>query len=182
MNELCERVESCPIIGPVLHEYIMAAPGKFDLDDLIKTMSPTLEQKEYVFAKLAKDSPNMPYYIVNLRKSDIKMLFQEAEGWTMILPKSSAISEGLQYECSCRQVTLNVHSSLEAVGFLAAITTRLAKNLNIGVNPVSAVYHDHLFVPSDKAELVLEELKVMAGGGSVVDEKMKNLAIRDTSG
>jgi hypothetical protein len=36
-----------------------------------------------------------------------------------------------------------VHSSLDAVGFMAAVTTRLAK-INIGVNPVSGFYHDHL--------------------------------------
>jgi hypothetical protein len=45
----------------------------------------------------------------------------------------------------CKKVTLGVHSSLDAVGFMAAITTRLAK-ISIGVNPVSGFYHDHLYV------------------------------------
>jgi hypothetical protein len=58
-------------------------------------------------------------------------------------------------------VTLNIHSSLEAVGFLAAITTRLA-TAGMGVNPVSAFYHDHLFVPADRAEEALELLMELA--------------------
>ncbi|TIM21889.1 MAG: ACT domain-containing protein, partial [Mesorhizobium sp.] len=57
--------------------------------------------------------------------------------------------------------TLNIHSSLEAVGFLAAITTRLAA-AEIGVNPVSAFYHDHLFVPVDRAEEAIDVLRRLA--------------------
>ena len=40
---------------------------------------------------------------------------------------------------------------LEAVGFLAAITTRLAED-GIPVNAVSAFHHDHLFVPLDRLD------------------------------
>jgi hypothetical protein len=55
--------------------------------------------------------------------------------------------EALELEAifPCRKVTLGVHSSLDAVGFMAAVTTRLAK-IDIGVNPVSGFYHDHLYV------------------------------------
>jgi hypothetical protein len=48
-------------------------------------------------------------------------------------------------------ITLNVFSALDAVGFLAAVTARLA-NAGISVNPVSGFHHDHLFVPADRAE------------------------------
>jgi hypothetical protein len=53
-------------------------------------------------------------------------------------------------------------SSLEAVGFLAAITTMLA-SAGMGVNPVSAFFHDHLFLSIDhidKAKSLLEELAI----------------------
>jgi hypothetical protein len=43
-------------------------------------------------------------------------------------------------------VTLLIHSSLEEVGFLAAITSKLAEH-DISINPISAYYHDHLFIP-----------------------------------
>jgi uncharacterized protein len=55
---------------------------------------------------------------------------------------------------------LTVHSSLEAVGFLAAITARLAET-GISVNAVSAFYHDHLFVPHDRADEALARLQEM---------------------
>jgi hypothetical protein len=51
-------------------------------------------------------------------------------------------------------------SSLEAVGFLAAVTTKLA---SAGINPVSAFFHDHLFLSIDhidKAKSLLEELAI----------------------
>jgi hypothetical protein len=51
-----------------------------------------------------------------------------------------------------------VHSALTAVGFLAAITTRLAE-AGISVNAVSAYYHDHLFVPWERREEAMEVLK-----------------------
>ena len=57
-------------------------------------------------------------------------------------------------------ITLNVHSSLEAVGFLAAITARLAA-AGMGVNPVSGFYHDHLFVPAERAAEAMEILSRM---------------------
>jgi uncharacterized protein len=62
-----------------------------------------------------------------------------------------ALRAGLDSAFRYRLITLNVHSSLEAVGLLAAVTTRLAA-AGISVNAVSAVYHDHLFVAPGRAE------------------------------
>jgi hypothetical protein len=58
-------------------------------------------------------------------------------------------------------ITLEIHSSLEAVGFLAAITARLAE-AGMGVNPVSAFHHDHLFVPAERAAEALRILEAVA--------------------
>ncbi len=60
----------------------------------------------------------------------------------------------------CKMITCNVHSSLEAVGLMAAMTEKLTE-LGIGSNPVSAFFHDHLFVPvgrEHEAVAALEEL------------------------
>jgi hypothetical protein len=62
-------------------------------------------------------------------------------------------------------ITLTVHSSLEAVGFLAAVTVPLAE-AGISVNAVSAFHHDHLFVPVERAEdaqLLLQRLAAETG-------------------
>lgn len=48
-------------------------------------------------------------------------------------------------------ITLNVHSALDAIGFLAAVASLLA-TAEISVNAVSAYYHDHLFVPLERAD------------------------------
>ncbi|WP_287392299.1 ACT domain-containing protein, partial [Mesorhizobium sp.] len=83
------------------------------------------------------------------------------EGTTVIALEEEAKAAGLATVFRCGMVTLNIHSSLEAVGFLAAITARLAA-AGMGVNPVSAFYHDHLFVPADRAEEAMEILTRLA--------------------
>lgn len=58
-------------------------------------------------------------------------------------------------------VTLDVHSSLEAVGFMAAIATKLAEK-GLSSNPVSAFYHDHLFVKEEEVDTVVGLLQDLA--------------------
>ena len=75
----------------------------------------------------------------------------EDEGKTLILLKETADRAGIDYQFPSRLITLKIHSSLNAVGLLAVITTRLA-SVSMEVNPVSAFYHDHLFIPADRAK------------------------------
>ena len=89
------------------------------------------------------------------------MSFREAEGLTIITTEASAASNGLDYVFPCRMITLDVYSSLAAVGFIAVIATKL-KDLGISANPVSGYYHDHLFVPLGRENEVLERLRVLA--------------------
>lgn len=79
----------------------------------------------------------------------------------MIVPLHVAEKYSFDYSYKCRMVTLNVHSSLEAVGFMAAIATRLAEEGHSS-NPVSAFYHDHLFVKDEESEEVVKVLENMA--------------------
>lgn len=115
-----------------------------NLQKLLATMEPELQPGEYVFSTV------LP---IDFRELQIQPWgwFREAEGITLILEKSAAISAGLDYAFPCRLITLKVHSSLEAVGFLAAITERLSA-AGISVNTISAYYHDHLFIPIERAE------------------------------
>ena len=133
------------------------------LSDLIKSMSPTLDEGTFVFATItthATETYRRDFLNQVAHKSE--MLFRELEGYTLILPQATAEELDIKWNFPCRKITLNVHSSLDAVGFLAAVTTRLATKLNIGVNPVSGYYHDHLFVAVGKEDLVMNELKAMA--------------------
>ena len=58
-------------------------------------------------------------------------------------------------------ITLNVQSSLEAVGFIARVASKLAEK-DIGANPVSGFFHDHLFVAEGREEEAIKALKDLA--------------------
>jgi hypothetical protein len=53
-----------------------------------------------------------------------------------------------------------VHSPLQAIGFLAAVSAALTE-AGIPCNAVSAFYHDHIFVPADWASRALEVLSLL---------------------
>ncbi|MCM8782726.1 MAG: ACT domain-containing protein [Candidatus Omnitrophica bacterium] len=122
-----------------------------DLNKLLKSIDPRLIKGEYVFCTLSKNK----YSKLNLNPL---MFFNEKEGITLILKKDLADKNDLFYEKVWRLITLNVHSDLSAVGFLAEITKKLASS-NISVNAVSAYYHDHIFVPSEKSKEALKLLR-----------------------
>lgn len=119
-------------------------PGETNLQKLLGSMSPELLPDGFVFVTLPPEA-------ITPDGVNPVMTFREREGVTLIVPESEARAVGLPFAFLSRMITLNVHSSLEAVGFLAAITTRLA-TAGMGVNPVSAYFHDHLFVPAERAD------------------------------
>ena len=124
-----------------------------DLKTLIRSMRPAAHPEPYVFVSLPPDAEVPPA----LRPA---MTFREKEGVTLILASEDADAAGLTGTFACRMIALNVQSSLEAVGFLAAILPPLAE-AGIPVNAVSAFHQDHLFVPVDMAEpavAILEQL------------------------
>ncbi|MGB1234506.1 MAG: ACT domain-containing protein [Planktomarina sp.] len=125
--------------------------GEMDLQTLFQTMTATLKDGLYVFATFESDVPE----VLSI------MRFEEAEGTTLILLKSDADVAGITYEFPCRMITLNVHSALDAVGFLAHIATKLAAQ-NMGVNPVAGFYHDHLFIPDGRERDAMATLEQIA--------------------
>lgn len=126
--------------------------GETDLDQLMQTMSATLLPGVHVFATVTGSLP---------AGLSPRMMFREAEGTTVILLRHEADAYGIAYEFPCRMITLNVHSSLEAVGFIARIAAELAR-AGMGVNPVAGFYHDHLFVPEARADEAMEILDRLA--------------------
>jgi hypothetical protein len=115
-----------------------------DLSNLLASIQPILRPETYVFCSIAVDE-RMPGGISPIQ------IFREQEGTTLIVTLAEAEAAALSYQFPSRMITLNVFSALDAVGFLAAVTARLA-NAGISVNSVSGFHHDHLFVPVDRAE------------------------------
>lgn len=136
--------------------------GEENLSKLIKSMSPSLHDETFIFGYIpAKSAAQLQDAVNFLAGKTTQMLFWEDEGWSVILSEEDV--EGLKITpvFRCKKITLNIHSSLDAVGFMAATTTRLTK-LSIGVNPISGYFHDHLFVPVGKEEEVLRALEEMS--------------------
>jgi uncharacterized protein len=134
------------------------APGGRDLRTLLSSLTTTLHPDTFVFITM----PNEVTSIGALPPSlDARMAFQESEGLTIVTTRASADSHGLLYSFPSRMITLNVHSSLEAVGFIARVASQLAEK-GIGANPVSGFFHDHLFVAEGREEEAVAALKTLA--------------------
>lgn len=127
--------------------------GEEDLDRLLASMKPTKLQEGLVFCTL--DWERLPTEPI-----DPLMLFKEKEGFTVIISEEKARRLGLSYSEVWSWIELSVHSSLNAVGFIAEVSKALAEH-DISVNVVSAFHHDHLFVKQKddkKALRILEDL------------------------
>jgi len=111
--------------------------GETDISTLLATVQPILIEPAFVFCPVSHSACD---------SLSFKPLgtFREKEGITLIITDGQARHAGLPYDSTSAGITLTVHSSLSAVGFLAAITTRLAQ-AGISINAISASYHDHLF-------------------------------------
>lgn len=128
--------------------------GEKNLDKLLKEMSPTLNDEEYVFITTSGEYGDY---------ADLKPIgsFVEKEGLTLVIPKNTALEKGLKFEGAFKKITLEVHSSLDAVGLTAAVATKLKDN-DISANVIAAYYHDHIFVQSELAQKAMDCLKELA--------------------
>lgn len=134
--------------------------GEDDLDVLCCRMSPSLHATSYVYCCVQAGA--VPPHVLALALGT----FQETEGMTLILPRDQARAAGLVFDAEWALVTLQVHSSLEAVGFIAAVSQALAQ-ARVPCNVVSAYYHDHLLIPfsmREQAMQVLGALTLRASG------------------
>ena len=137
-------------------------PGETSLSTLLTTLKLSLDPRTFVFLTVPPTSnpSSLP-----IPFNDIHMLFREKQGITIITTVDVAESHGFRVgDENCfyksKMITLDVHSSLEAVGFMSVISKKLADE-GVNSNPVSAFYHDHLFVKEgeeERAMKVLEEL------------------------
>ncbi|MDE0882869.1 MAG: ACT domain-containing protein [Myxococcota bacterium] len=127
-----------------------------DLATLITNLRPEIRPATYVFCNLADAKYGA------LAQTQPLACFAEAEGLTLVITQESAELEGLSYQGTFRCLSLQIHSSLEAVGLTAAVTSELASH-GISANVIAAFYHDHLFVPSRQADLALRLLESMSG-------------------
>jgi len=129
--------------------------GIKELGVLLREMRPKLSDREYVFCTIQTVKRDF--------LSDLNPIstFQEDEGLTVVVEKTTASKANLEFNETFRKITLQVHSSLEAVGLTAAVSTALA-NKGISANIIAAYYHDHVFVSSSKSDIAMNVLKSLS--------------------
>lgn len=123
-----------------------------ELQSLLEHLSPRRNEGVYVFCTVPDG------YGV---KENTLAFFRETEGVTVIMDQASARSAGLEQSAPMAWITLEVHSSLEAVGLTAAVSTALAGE-GIACNVIAAYHHDHLFVPLAEAGRAMEVLEALS--------------------
>ena len=128
--------------------------GETDLQKLLSAMSPELLPDTFVFCTIQGIYGDY---------SELSPLatFSESEGLTLVVTEEKAREAGLYYETVFKAITLTVHSSLDAVGLTAAVSSQLAER-GISANVIAAYYHDHIFVQAEKAELAIKALKELS--------------------
>ena len=117
--------------------------GERDLSRLLQGLRPRLYPDRYAFAGVVKPSLGAGQFA----------LVREDEGLTSIHPDPQG---------EWARISLEIHSSLDAVGLTGVMASRLA-DLGISVNIIAALHHDHLFVPWDRREEALECLRSLQG-------------------
>jgi len=114
--------------------------GERDLSRLLDALDPKLHPDRFSFMATSDST---------LKEGEFAIV-REDEGLTLVRPDPSG---------EWARISLGVHSSLDAVGLTAAVSTRLS-GLGISANIVAALCHDHIFVPWDRREEALEALRL----------------------
>ena len=131
----------------------IGSTGESDLLTLIAQMSPSLDDQIWAFVSV--DDVSSEYLAEHALAT-----FRETEGTTLIVPWERADEFDVCSEPMAR-ITLNIHSSLEAVGLTAAVSQALASEA-ISANMVAGFYHDHIFVPQTAGERAVACLTLLS--------------------
>lgn len=131
--------------------------GEENLLILCATLRPVMATAVYVYC-------SFPDFLVPAGLSTLCTI-EEPEGLTVIAKRAEVERLGLSYTYEARLITLSVHSSLEAVGFIAVISGKLAE-AKIPCNVIAGYYHDHVLVPVDRADEAMVRLQEIAASAS----------------
>ena len=121
-----------------------------NLNELLRTMTPYLNEGIYLFATVEPDTA--------IPLSEIISSIQEQEGLSIVVSEQTAQKYQLNAQFRAAWITLTVHSDLAAVGLTAAFAAALGQ-AQISCNVVAGNYHDHIFVPYEQADLAMSVLR-----------------------
>ena len=128
--------------------------GEVDLPTLLRTLRPVLRDGEWAFVSL-------PSHVAAAHRDAALASFVEDEGVSLVVPRAHAEAHALPHDGAFRCLTLTVHSSLAAVGLTAAVARALAER-GIAANVIAAAHHDHVLVPSARADDAMDALRALS--------------------
>jgi len=121
----------------------MAAPGETDLQKMLVTLG--VRRRPGVFTYVAV--PELTSVLSDAAHATVT----EDDLITVVLEAHTATELGLGVPVRLAWLTLDVHSSLEAVGLTAAVSACLTE-AGIPCNVLAGFEHDHLLVPVERAD------------------------------
>jgi uncharacterized protein len=131
----------------------MSKPSDRDLAGLLRHLEPHRRPGEFVFCTVGEVPANV----------ELLAAIREDEGLTVVVDRDIADGAGWDYDFVAAMITLGVRSHLDDVGLTAAVSSLLA-GAGISCNVMAGYFHDHLFVPVERAEEVLELLGRLVSG------------------
>lgn len=127
---------------------------------MLRSLRPELQPGVWAYATCTDEA--------QVARSKPLALFREAEAITVVAREEDARAVGLEPLFRCAWIALTVHSDLEAVGMTAAVAAALAER-GIACNIVAAAYHDHLFVPVERAADAMAALQALQRNAAIAE-------------
>lgn len=122
--------------------------GLTELDEILRTLSPSVRAGAFVYVVTDLPLPSHASVV-------------EREGGSLVVEQAVADEAGLDYESTFAWITLQVRSSLQAVGLTAAVFSALAEK-GVPCNMLAGYHHDHILVPSDRVVDALAVLQALS--------------------
>ncbi len=120
-------------------------PQLTDLTQLLTGLQPTVRPGEFVF-------------VTGVDIAEPEAMVREREGRGFVVERTVADAQDLAYDGIFAWITLEVYSSVQAVGLTAAVSKALAAE-SIACNVLAGFHHDHLLVPADRVADALAALR-----------------------
>lgn len=126
----------------------MIESGETDLRRMLASLDVSVRPGVYTF--VTGDWPGL--------EAAAAARIEEAEGVTLVVESSAARRAGASVGFEAAWLTLEVHSSLAAVGLTAWFSAVLAR-AGIACNVLAGFHHDHVLVPHDRVDEAVDLLR-----------------------
>lgn len=128
-------------------------PGETDLATMLASLQVGRRSDAVTLVSLPSPVQGEPEFLATI---------VEREATTVVVTVEEARRRSWPVEFEAAWLTLEVHSSLEAVGLTAAFSAALAER-GIPCNVLAGYFHDHVLVPFGRADDAVEAFEALRG-------------------